>query len=108
MASNGHAIDVANGDSSSRGEAVVAQEESAAKADVEQPAEANGDAVDASALAVEQPPPEFAVPKMSYFKTFKIFLRFGFLAVGGPVRAGSAANAAQGTPMRKLSAGPHV
>jgi hypothetical protein len=87
MASNGHAMGVANGEGSSRGEAVAAQEESVvAKADVEQPAEEACADGAAGALAVEPPPPEFVVPKMSYFQTFKIFLRFGCLAVGGPVR----------------------
>jgi hypothetical protein len=52
--------------------------------DVEQPAEAG-------ALSVEAEKPEFGIPAdMTYWKLFKIFLRFGCLAVGGPVRRGAA------------------
>lgn len=47
--------------------------------DVEQPAEAG-------ALCIEPEKPEFGVPEMSYWQLFKLFLRFGCLAVGGPVR----------------------
>jgi hypothetical protein len=61
----------------------------AAQPDVEQPAEETQKppAEDGGALSVEAPEPEFKIPKMSYFETLKLFLKFGCLAVGGPVRS---------------------
>jgi hypothetical protein len=47
--------------------------------------------------AAEPPPkPEFQVPELTYFQVLKIFLRFGCLAVGGPVRAARARRGERG------------
>ena len=59
-----------------------------------------------SALDVEAAPadePEFKVPHLSYFQVLKLFLKFGCLAVGGPVRAGAtrAADCAAGCADRR-------
>ena len=71
---NGHAdASSGNGGDKGSGSTVV-------PADEEQP-------VEAGALSVEPEKPEFGIPEgMTYWKLFKIFLRFGCLAVGGPVR----------------------
>ena len=71
-----------------------------AAADVEQPA-------DAGALSIEPEKPEFGVPEMTYWQLFKLFLRFGCLAVGGPVR-GDATQRVQGSARPRWADPPAV
>ena len=93
-AANGHASACAeNGDAGESGAQAV-------PADVEQPAPP-------AALSVEAEKPEFGVPKdMTYWKLFKLFLRFGCLAVGGPVRRGAARGVGLRSPARALTRPP--